>query len=482
MRKAKPKKRVILPDPVFGDVKVSKFVNHLMYDGKKSISYDIFYNALEIVKTELATLKADIDKIKAQIEDFQDIDFGSIGVKDYFENKKPSASAVVLDGIPFEDETLTAKYDFNGKSEGLTRIYWYSSRTADGEYEKVPEGYGKYFKVPANLKGSYIRCEVVPYDDYGFSGKGVMSQPVYVTFDIVSANSRIDEIEAIVNNAVAGNEPGDYPQTAIDNLKSVIETARAAVATAGCQMAVAEAMSVLERALTVFENRVVKDFVTDDEEDTETENSPSVNYPSYGGGAGGSSGGTVFYSNETSTPALQTGEGFMFRDMTDHWAKTDVMNMYKAGIVSGVTADTFEPDRSITRAEFATLVAKALKLESAKAYFGDVKESDWFTGFVGAAAKAGIIAGSDGNFRPNDNITREEMAVIVVKAYEYLGKTAESANLTFSDNEEVSSWAEGYVAKAVGAGLISGMGDNMFAPKANATRAQSASLIARILK
>ena len=49
MRKAKPKKRVILPDPVYGDVKVSKFVNHLMYDGKKNISYEIFYSALEIV-------------------------------------------------------------------------------------------------------------------------------------------------------------------------------------------------------------------------------------------------------------------------------------------------------------------------------------------------------------------------------------------------------------------------------------------------
>lgn len=49
MRKAKPKKRQILPDPVYGDQKVSKFVNHLMYDGKKSLSYEIFYKALEIV-------------------------------------------------------------------------------------------------------------------------------------------------------------------------------------------------------------------------------------------------------------------------------------------------------------------------------------------------------------------------------------------------------------------------------------------------
>jgi len=76
MRKAKPKKRVILPDPVFGDVKVSKFVNHLMYDGKKTISYEIFYNALEIVKTKMASEEKDaltiwkeaLDKITPQVE------------------------------------------------------------------------------------------------------------------------------------------------------------------------------------------------------------------------------------------------------------------------------------------------------------------------------------------------------------------------------------------------------------------------------
>ena len=76
MRKAKPKKRVVLPDPKFGDVKVSKFVNHLMYDGKKSISYDIFYNALEIVankmqgeeKPALQIWKEALDKITPQVE------------------------------------------------------------------------------------------------------------------------------------------------------------------------------------------------------------------------------------------------------------------------------------------------------------------------------------------------------------------------------------------------------------------------------
>ena len=76
MRKAKPKKRVILPDPVFNDQKVSKFVNHLMYDGKKNTSYEIFYKALDTVqekmsKEEKAALeiwKQALDNITPQVE------------------------------------------------------------------------------------------------------------------------------------------------------------------------------------------------------------------------------------------------------------------------------------------------------------------------------------------------------------------------------------------------------------------------------
>ena len=76
MRKAKPKKRVILPDPVFNDQKVSKFVNHLMYDGKKNASYEIFYNALDTVKEKMAKeekpaleiWKQALDNITPQVE------------------------------------------------------------------------------------------------------------------------------------------------------------------------------------------------------------------------------------------------------------------------------------------------------------------------------------------------------------------------------------------------------------------------------
>ena len=68
MRKAKPKKRVILPDPVFNDVKVSKFVNHLMYDGKKNTSYEIFYAALDVVKNKMQNEEKALDNVTPQVE------------------------------------------------------------------------------------------------------------------------------------------------------------------------------------------------------------------------------------------------------------------------------------------------------------------------------------------------------------------------------------------------------------------------------
>ncbi|MBB3188088.1 30S ribosomal protein S7 [Microbacter margulisiae] len=76
MRKAKPKKRIILPDPMFTEVMVTKFVNHLMYDGKKSVAFDIFYSSLELVKaklpneekTPLDIWKKALDNITPQVE------------------------------------------------------------------------------------------------------------------------------------------------------------------------------------------------------------------------------------------------------------------------------------------------------------------------------------------------------------------------------------------------------------------------------
>ena len=156
----------------------------------------------------------------------------------------------------------------------------------------------------------------------------------------------------------------------------------------------------------------------------------------------------------------------------------------KGGIVSGVTATTFEPDRNITRAEFATLMVKTLDLPlDASALFEDVRGEEWYVSYVNAAAKAGLIVGYDGYFRPNEVITREEMAVVVVKAGKLLGKALEErgGNDKFFDNGDIAPWASESVDIAASNGLVSGMAPDRFAPHENTTRAQAVSVIKRLL-
>jgi len=115
-----------------------------------------------------------------------------------------------------------------------------------------------------------------------------------------------------------------------------------------------------------------------------------------------------------------------FVDVNGHWSETHVESMANKLIVEGYEDGTFGPDRQITRAELATLIVRALGLSSkttaAAADFSDVASGDWFANAVALAADAGIVHGyEDGTFQPNKVITREELAAMVVRASAFAG-------------------------------------------------------------
>jgi len=178
-----------------------------------------------------------------------------------------------------------------------------------------------------------------------------------------------------------------------------------------------------------------------------------------------------------------------FEDSMNHWAKTYIETLSSKLIIDGVTDTLFEPDRNITRAEFAALVVRSLGLTPAdEQAFKDVSSNDWFAGVVGAAAKAGIVDGyEDGTFRPNAQITREELAAMVVRAYRYAG-----GDVTVTASEQVRIlaawsdanrivWGHEVVAVAVKAGLMDGMTNTTLETYGQATRAQSAAMLHRFL-
>jgi hypothetical protein len=170
-------------------------------------------------------------------------------------------------------------------------------------------------------------------------------------------------------------------------------------------------------------------------------------------------------------------------DLADHWAKAFIEKSIELGFVTGYEDGTFRPNGTVTRGEFATMLARALKLElgDTEFSFADQKQTPvWAKAFIQAIAKAGFIKGyEDGTFRANKEITRSELVVIAVRA---LGlEVNPKATLTFDDADQIPVWARPYVATAAEAGLIKGNGDGKFNPNASSTRAEAVTLILAML-
>lgn len=173
-----------------------------------------------------------------------------------------------------------------------------------------------------------------------------------------------------------------------------------------------------------------------------------------------------------------------FADFTTHWAKDAINEAVAKSIVNGYTDGTFKPNNNVSRAEFTKLIATALELPAAtkELAFKDVDSIQaWALPYVTQAVNAGIITGyTDETFRANNNITRAEMAVMVVKALDI--ELVSADELTFADSDSIPAFAKQYVATAVKHGLITGLGNNKFGAKDSATRAEAVTIILRATK
>jgi hypothetical protein len=181
-----------------------------------------------------------------------------------------------------------------------------------------------------------------------------------------------------------------------------------------------------------------------------------------------------------------------FSDIAGHWAEADIGWMGRRLLVNGAAPDAFKPDLPVTRAEFAAMLVRALGLRSvsnSSIYrFEDVGAGAWYYASVGAAAEAGLIDGvASDRFEPDALITREQMAVMIWRAYEYIDaakrKDAKPQQLErFADRAGISGWAAGAVALAAEAGFIQGTDSAVFDPQGRATRAQAATIMKRLLQ
>jgi len=180
--------------------------------------------------------------------------------------------------------------------------------------------------------------------------------------------------------------------------------------------------------------------------------------------------------------AFQIEDRFYMKDISGHWAEDDLKQLVYMGILKGDNEQKSNPDNLITRAEFIVLMVRGLNYEDEveSSVFKDVNSGDWFYNDVMIARQRGITIG-DGNgfFHPYESITREEIVLMLVRALETDLQTA-SANKSFSDISKSYQYLK-ELNMAVSSGIITGYDDNTFRPRNNASRAEAAVMIKRMM-
>lgn len=177
-----------------------------------------------------------------------------------------------------------------------------------------------------------------------------------------------------------------------------------------------------------------------------------------------------------------------FSDVADSAWYVDYVDFLSARSIVGGNNGAFSPDTSITRAEFVTILAR-MSGDDLSGYttssFTDVASTDWYFVAVQWAYTKAVSTGADGKFDPTANITREQVATMLYRYAEYMGNLSNAEGMSareFSDYDSISSWAQAPVQWAMNNGIITGNPDGSFAPKANATRAQAAKMVAVLLQ
>ncbi|WP_246318126.1 S-layer homology domain-containing protein [Paenibacillus taichungensis] len=173
------------------------------------------------------------------------------------------------------------------------------------------------------------------------------------------------------------------------------------------------------------------------------------------------------------------------------WSLKAIDTLSSKLILSGVNETTFEPKRAITRAEFATIISKALGLveTSGSLNYTDVVTGAWYSDAVAAVAELGFMNGyPDTTYRPTQKITREEAMVIVARVLHHLDskKVLSDSEMDrvlgeYSDQAQISIWSRNDIASSVQEGIIMGINGKL-AVKDQITREQVAAMIVRLLE
>lgn len=407
---------------------------------------------------------------------------------------RPVASDV---SVSQEDNVLTGDYffaDSNGDDEDQdkTEFRWYKKNRISGEISTISDATSKVYELKETDIDDYIFFGVKPVSTVKpYAGEEIKSDPILLPCRPEVSNASISG-KVTVGNIISAyytfydingdKESGSVCTWYVDGRPKH----------EGATLELRESMAGKE---IYFEITPFADAFPQEGTPVRSDTVKVANKKKSSGGSGTSSmkagivvndepkEDTLPDTNGESAENNQNIESNGFADTANHWAKKEIEFMKKKGIINGISATEFAPDKFVTRAEAAKLLAKAFNLSvSESSDFADVKAEDWFTDFVVAVSEAGFMRGDSGNFYPNRSMVREEICVILANIAQKYGLQSETTAEEFVDSDEISDWASESVKTVVSLGLMNGVGDGKFAPRQETTRAEIAVILYRVLE
>lgn len=211
------------------------------------------------------------------------------------------------------------------------------------------------------------------------------------------------------------------------------------------------------------------------------------------GGGGGGGGGSFSYNGGASsdekpeTTVPQPEQEFKFSDVPDnHWAKDMIYYLKDKGILNGINDNEFAPDNFVTREQFIKMLVLALDLKSDVKYvpFSDVDKNAWYYSVICTAYDNGIVKGAENEAGIGENITRQDVCVMIKRAIDNSDITisAETNNFSFIDNSLINEYAKDSIIALCSYGMVSGYSDGSFKPDNNITRAECSKLIYTLIQ
>ena len=378
-----------------------------------------------------------------------------------------------------------------------------------------------------------VSAQIPPEDDVQ-PDVSTLEEAIQAAQDILDALSEGDIVADGTTAADVAKGKVVYPASAVKALENAIAEAEEAMAAAQTEEDVTAALKALEDAVTLFKDAAITG--TSGDTGSKPGTTPSSPTKPSGGSSSNKNQNTTTEPAETEEPTeepddtnnslldtapettaekITDDEGnitvtvtdaddeviaqvvipaaapaldYTFEDVADDdWFAEAVNTMAAMGVVKGMSATRhiFEPNFNITRGAMAQLLYNLSQGKAGMAEnFSDVAADDWYADAVAWAAAAGVVNGyPNSTFAPNNDITREELAVMLYRYANLLGLdiTAEGDLSAFVDGASVSSWATKAMTWAVANGLIQGKGANNLDPAASATRAETATMVQRFL-